>query len=135
MKRYMLNGEEFMWVTPSVALMNSKMLSGIVNSDQRQLVVNMGTGLLTTHKYPHKKEIPSNVSIYYHYEGDTYIKLSHDVEVALKRVAHIYTTVCGYGEVIVKNEGARIVNINMLGNWSNFERAMYQLYNDLAEEA
>jgi hypothetical protein len=132
MNKYMLNGEEFMWVTPSVALMNSKMLSSIVNSDQRQLVVSLKTGLLTTHKYPHKKEIPESVSIYYHYEGDTYIKLSHDVEVALKRVAHIYTTVCGFGDVIVKNEG---VKINLLGNWSNFERAMYQLYNDLAEEA
>ena len=131
-QRYTLNGEEFMWVTPSVALMNSKMLSSIVNSDQRQLVVSLKTGLLTTHKYPHKKEIPASVAIYYHYEGDTYIKLSHDVEVALKRVAHIYTTQSGYGEVIVKNEG---VKINMLGNWNNFERAMYQLYNDLAEEA
>jgi hypothetical protein len=131
-QRYTLNGEEFMWVTPSVALMNSKMLSSIVNSDQRQLVVSLKTGLLTTHKYPPKKEIPASVAIYYHYEGDTYIKLSHDVEDALKRVAHIYTTVCGFGEVIVKHEG---VKINLLGNWTNFERSMRKLYNDLAEEA
>jgi Ribonuclease G/E len=129
-KRYVLNGEEFMWVTPSVNLMNSRMLSDIVNSDERQLVVSLETGVLTTHKYP-KKKIPEDVVIYFHYDNDTYVKLSHNVDEALTRISKL-KLYSSDGEVIVKNS---LRKITYVGNWVNFERAMKQLYKDLAEEA
>jgi hypothetical protein len=130
-KRYVLNGEEFMWVTPSVNLMNSRMLSDIVNSDERQLVVSLSTGVLTTHKYP-KKKIPEDTKIYYKPEEDTFVLLSHDVDEALKRIytyANSYQNLA-YGCIIVKGSD-RI--ITYLGNKNNFERAMKKLYKDLEE--
>jgi hypothetical protein len=134
-KRYTINGEEFMWVTPSPWLMNSTMLSGIVQDDTRQLVVSLETGVLTTHKYP-KKKIPEDTKIYYKPEEDTFVLLSHDIDEALKRIytlasPHHYLNGV-YGHIIVKGSERMVT---YLGNKNNFERAMKQLYKDLAEEA
>ena len=123
MKRYELNGEEFMWVTPSVTLMNSTLIRSIVQCSERQLVVSLKTGLLTSHRCP-KVKIPKDTVIYYHYDEDTYVKLSHDVNLAIARV----TSTGVMGTIEIKGVG---VALHVLGNLANFSRAMKKLYKDL----
>ena len=125
-KTYILNGEEFMYVTPNPFFMNSTMLRGVVQDEERQLVVSLKTGLLTSHRYPKvEKKIPEETVIYYHYNQDTYVKLSHDVNKALERVYDIWMG----GAIEVKGSGKMIT---IIGNRVNFDRAIRKLYEDLA---
>jgi len=108
------------------------------------LVVSLKTGVLTSHKYPKgerdgvtymhydsntglltSKKIPESAIIFYHYNEDTYVKLPHNVDEAIIRVASIWKN----GTIEVKDRG---VAITVLGNMTNFDRAMRKLYEDLA---
>lgn len=125
-KTYILNNEEFMWVTPTPWMMNSMLLREIVQSQDKQLVVSLKTGVLTSHKYPKvEKKIPEDTVIYYHYNEDTYVKLSHDLNEARGRVFGIWKE----GTIEIKGRG---VMITVVGNMANFDRALNTLYSDLA---
>lgn len=113
----------FIHVTPSVELMRSTTLQKIVMDDDRQLVVNLDTGLLTVHNKP-KPNIPKEVVVFFHYE-DTYVILPHDVEAAITRVNNIGRM----GNIAIKDKG---LAITVMENRTNFARAMRTLYKSLA---
>lgn len=125
---YSLGDNHFMHVTPSVKMMNSKMLSSIVNNDDKQLVVNLETGLLTVHNKPKAKAIQESIAFNFF---DVYIKLSGDVEKDLKRIQNIWTHESCDGRLLVKNRPE--LTVQAVGVWVNFERAVRRVYKELSK--
>jgi len=128
--KYQLGKETFIHVQPSVFLMRSTMLQGIVQDDDRQLVVNLHTGLLTVHNKP-KTTIDATIG--YQIGDDIFIKLSTDVEKALMRIRDFFFTGEPMGSLIVKNRPE--LRVMSVGNWSLFERQVRHVYKTLGEES